>query len=461
MSEKKLIVVLVSALGGQGGGVLSDWLTTAARLEGFPAQATSIPGVAQRTGATTYLFEVWPYKDQKTRPVFSIYPATGAVDLQVSFEPTEASRALMNGYIGAGTTLITASQRIYSIAEKMFPGDGTIALTPVLKALEVCSRQLKIADVARAAQKTGCHPNAIMFGVMAVSGVLPFNIENCRKAVASSGVAVTANLAGFDVGTSLQALSVEEVEKPEKEYKQPPARFQKEITALPEPVQAMAGHAVSHLCDYQDENYAGRYLSFMNQIVAKDSGRQNFILSVAVARRLAAWMAFEDVIRVAQLKTRPGRFARIRNELSVGEDVPLVVYDYLKPGRAELLGLLPTALAKKFSATSAGGIALKIRTSNPVGFGLMKLLALLKPWRPRTSRFAREQAMIVRWLDTIKQAAETDYELACKVADLAVWARGYGATRERGFEELEAAFNAPPATIVASLAKARAIPETN
>ena len=47
------ISILLCALGGEGGGVLADWLVDVARHAGYPAQATSIPGVAQRTGATT------------------------------------------------------------------------------------------------------------------------------------------------------------------------------------------------------------------------------------------------------------------------------------------------------------------------------------------------------------------------------------------------------------------------
>ena len=47
------ISLLICALGGEGGGLLSEWLMHTARLSGYPAQSTSIPGVAQRTGATT------------------------------------------------------------------------------------------------------------------------------------------------------------------------------------------------------------------------------------------------------------------------------------------------------------------------------------------------------------------------------------------------------------------------
>ena len=51
---ERSLTVLIAALGGEGGGVMADWLMHAATACAFPAQATSIPGVAQRTGATTY-----------------------------------------------------------------------------------------------------------------------------------------------------------------------------------------------------------------------------------------------------------------------------------------------------------------------------------------------------------------------------------------------------------------------
>jgi indolepyruvate ferredoxin oxidoreductase, beta subunit len=51
--QARPITILIAALGGEGGGVLTDWIVAAASQLGFPVQSTSIPGVAQRTGATT------------------------------------------------------------------------------------------------------------------------------------------------------------------------------------------------------------------------------------------------------------------------------------------------------------------------------------------------------------------------------------------------------------------------
>src|SRR5262249_32902831 len=60
VSGTRPISILIAALGGEGGGVLTDWIVAAAAELGFPVQSTSIPGVAQRTGATTYYIEIVP-----------------------------------------------------------------------------------------------------------------------------------------------------------------------------------------------------------------------------------------------------------------------------------------------------------------------------------------------------------------------------------------------------------------
>ena len=79
--------------------MLADWLVEAAHHAGYPAQATSTPGVAQRTGATTYYFELFPEKDPPGDPVFTLFPGTGDLDIMAALEPTEETtpRAKANG----------------------------------------------------------------------------------------------------------------------------------------------------------------------------------------------------------------------------------------------------------------------------------------------------------------------------------------------------------------------------
>ena len=444
VNKNRPICVLVAALGGQGGGVLADWLVAAARLDGLAAQATSIPGVAQRTGATTYYFEVYPHPDLSARPVFSIYPAAGAVDLVVSFEPMEAARALSGGFVSQETTLITASERIFSTAEKIRPGDGTVSVGPVLEALRRCAGTMSAVDMSQAARGARCHPNAVMFGAMMASNILPMRLESCRQAIVHAGVAVESNLAGFAAGMKLPAEPSYDRQAPAPAFTPAPAVFAGAIAALPGALQPMAGHATAHLLDYQDKAYVQLYLERLRKVIAMDAAAQGHRLSVVVGRRLAAWMAFEDVIRVAELKTRPGRLRRIRGELNISDSAPLTVYDYLKPGRDELDGMLPAALVKYLPKRKAGnrgaGVALKLRTTGPLGWLALRSLAVLRSWRRSTARFQCEQDMIERWLQQIIATATDDYELACNTAELAVWARGYGDVRKRGLARLSQIF---------------------
>src|SRR5674476_802384 len=82
-------VVLIAALGGEGGGVLTNWIVSAAEQAGYPVQSTSIPGVAQRTGATTYYIEIFPVRARELggkRPVLALTPGVGDIDIAVASE---------------------------------------------------------------------------------------------------------------------------------------------------------------------------------------------------------------------------------------------------------------------------------------------------------------------------------------------------------------------------------------
>ena len=443
MSAERPLCVLIAALGGQGGGVLLDWLVEAARIDGYPAQATSIAGVAQRTGATTYYVELFPERTPEKNPIFSLFPSAGEVDLFATLEPTEAARAIELGFISAETTALTVRERIYSTAEKMLPGDGRLPAAPVLEALQRAAKRTVMFDGKTLAGETGRQLNAAMFGAIAATGVLSLSQDACRAAIKKAGVAVEANLAGFAAGLETgRAPSAKAAADgaANLEYDPAPAALAARVNALPAPVQAIAGHGAARLADYQDERYAGLYLDRLEAIIAVETGDAMYPVSVAAARRLAAWMAFEDVIRVAQLKTRPGRIARIRAELGAPENAPLIVRDFLKPGREELEGLLPPALASLMPKPRPGklrrGIRLRVRTSTVGGWLMLRGLAKLKFWRRRTARFAREQVVIEDWLAAVLAAAPHDAALALATANLAVWARGYGDTRARGLGHL-------------------------
>ncbi len=443
MNTTRPLCILIGALGGQGGGVLVNWLVAAARLAGCPAQATSVPGAAQRTGATTYYFELFPEKHPATTPLFCLFPSQGDVDLVIGLEPTEAGRALERGYVTTQTAVITSTRRLYSVAEKSVAGDGIVTSGPILESLRQAARLVLPVEPALAA---GSQLNAVIFGAIIGCGLLPLTADDGRAAIAETGLAVAENLAGFEAGLKLPvhpgALAHPQPQGTDVDtrvYDAPPEEFMTEVTKWPEGLRPLLGHALAQLVDYQDVGYGHQYLARLQPVLAADEAVSYYRLTTEVARRLAAWMCYEDVVRVAQLKTRPGRLGHIRAEMGAAAGEPITVHDYLSPGWAEFAGLLPAALARLVPGGQQGegrSLHLAWPTSSPWGFGLLKVMAGMRRVRPYTAAFKREQAAIEQWLTAVLPMVSMDYELACMLAETAVLARGYGPVRARGLARL-------------------------
>src|SRR6478735_10250210 len=158
MAEARPVTVLISALGGEGGGVMTDWILAAARDQNLICQATSVPGVAQRTGATTYYLEVFREKLQpgKPEPVMALYPQAGDIDLMVATELAEAGRASANGFITPDrTVLISSTHRFYLLDEKMGMADARLDAERMENAIRKMSKKLVGADFSRAAREAG------------------------------------------------------------------------------------------------------------------------------------------------------------------------------------------------------------------------------------------------------------------------------------------------------------------
>ena len=221
--------------------------------------------------------------------------------------------------------------------------------------------------------------------------------------------------------------------------------------------------------DYQSSAYEERYLARVRRVADADrvaGGEQRgFALTRETARYLALRMTYEDLIRVADIKTRPERFAQIRAEVKPGDADVLQVIDYFKPGLAEIAAVAPRWLArrlrrfepKQFHRALTGGW--RIETTSVSGFLLMRAMAGLKWWRPRSSRYREEQSAIETWLNTVVELSESDYDLALQYAECANLLKGYGDTYERGrrnFERITAAIpalrtDADPAARLAAL----------
>ncbi len=438
------LTVLIAALGGEGGGVLADWIIAAATARDYPVQGTSIPGVAQRTGATTYYIEIYPVKNAELggrRPVMTLTPSPGWVDVMVASELLEAGRAMQNGYVTPErTTLVASTHRVYTIAEKMQMGDGRFDTGAVLGAGRSLARHAILFDMQALANAAGTVISAVMFGALCGSGALPLSRADCEAAIRAGGKGAEASLKGFAAGFA--AVSAHPApatpDAPAREPQAPGSPAERVRQTFPAAARDILHEGAARCADFQDTAYAHLYLTRLEPVVNVDRA-PDYRLSIETGRFLALWMCYEDVVRVADLKTRASRLARVRDEVQAKPGEPLHVIEFLKPGVDELAALLPAfiagplrRLAERTGLAHRLNVGMQVRTTSVSGFLLLRLLAWLRPLRPATSRWREEQALIGRWLATIAVAAKEDHALGLEVALCGRLIKGYGETQRRG-----------------------------
>ena len=456
--------LLIAAMGGEGGGVLAGWITNAAVASGLAVQRTSIPGVAQRTGATTYYLEIMR-EPGAARPVLALNPAPGRVDVLVATELLEAARMVQAGFVTPDRTLLLAStHRVFTIGEKTAMADGRLDPERLLAAAGRFAKKAVLADFAAVAEAAKSPLNAVLLGALAATEALPLPADALRAAIRADGKAVEANLRGFEAGLAASAAAPPlpggegagvrgdglsgEGEPPHPLASRvglsPPGRgvaaasvsdIETPLDRLPPEAAALAREGVRRLADYQDEAYARLYLDRLARCAALTA---DALFLKELARHLAVRMSVEDTIRVAQLKLREARLARVRAEAKAGASDIVHVIEFLKPGPEEILGILPVGLARPLLAfvERRGWMHLawpmKVRTTSLSGFLRLKLLASLRCIRPRSLRFAEEEAWIARWLGLAEQALAIDPAAAREVVETAGLVKGYGETYRRG-----------------------------
>jgi indolepyruvate ferredoxin oxidoreductase, beta subunit len=182
------------------------------------------------------------------------------------------------------------------------------------------------------------------------------------------------------------------------------------VQALPAAVREFAQLGYQRLLDYQGTAYANLYVARLQTVLNAENAAdpahvQGHAASRHTARWLALWMAFDDIVRVADLKSRASRWQRVAAEVKLQPGELLRVYDHFKPGVPELAALLPNALATPLlrwhNQRLAKGLeplawALKIGSHSVLGLLALRGLASLKWLRPHGSRFGQEQHDIRR-----------------------------------------------------------------
>jgi indolepyruvate ferredoxin oxidoreductase, beta subunit len=460
-ATERPISIAIVAMGGQGGGVLTDWIVQLAENHGWVAQSTSVPGVAQRTGATIYYIEAMPPLDGR-KPILSLMPTPGDVDIVMAAEFMEAGRSILRGLVTPDrTTLIASNHRSLAIGEKIAPGNGIADKGAVTDAIGVAAKTEIIFDLNALALAHGSVISAAMFGALAGASVLPFSRDSYLDVIRAGEKGAKASIETFEAAfdrvqtrspdTAIPVLSAKADNVPSSVAPDPHlaelvARLQQE---LPAPARAMARAGLTKVVDFQDVAYGAEYLDILGNLHAADrnsgGAARNFTFTQAAAKYLANAMAYDDVIRVADLKTRSRRRARIESELELAQDQVLQTTEFMHPRIEEVMGMLPAGfghwlggkprlLAWLDRRVNKGR---RVRTYSLPWFLVLYMVGELRGMRRRSLRHAIETAHRDEWLKAATDAVGLNYQLGVEILQCRRLVKGYSDTHSRGLSKFD------------------------
>src|SRR5580692_11758090 len=217
VSPEKPLAIAILAMGGQGGGVLADWIVEVAEHEGWAAQSTSVPGVAQRSGATISYIATLP------------------------------------------------------------PGDGVGDPFVVVDALDFAARRTIAFDMEKLAVERGTVISAAMLGALAGSGALPFERSAYEAIVNRAARGANASLAAFadaydraregknEAPNTGPAKRLDELpgDAGHPELNRLVARLRSD---LPESARPLAFAGLKRIVDFQDVAYGDDYIDRLKKL---------------------------------------------------------------------------------------------------------------------------------------------------------------------------------------------------
>ncbi|MGW9211539.1 indolepyruvate oxidoreductase subunit beta family protein [Embleya sp. NPDC055664] len=484
------ITIAILAMGGEGGGVLADWIVAVAETARYTAQSTSVAGVAQRTGATVYYVELFPAPDAelpeggRAEPILALFPTPGEVDIVIASELMEAGRAIQRGFCTPDrTALIASTHRVYAITERIAMGDGRVDGDLLLDAAHRGARRFVGADFLELAGQAGSVISASLFGALAGMGELPFDRSLFEDAVRAAGKGVESSLAAFALGydaarqppprpgrpraagggpvavtigsrppadPAVEAANAEERRRRALADTDPtrlvgPALRDRaaRVAEFPEAARSMLLHGCERTAVYQNPSYTDRYLDRVARVGALEHDpRGEARLTTETARHAALWMCYQDTIQVGLQKIRRRRIEDIRERARTEPGQPMQVREYLHPQLEEITDTLPARVGDPLSRSALFGRlvarltrnGMVVNTTGVVGYTMLWTMAGMRPLRPRSGRFGREQAAIDAWLDLVVETASSDYALACEIVECRRVVKGYGDTYRHGSE---------------------------
>ncbi|MGJ5042116.1 DUF6537 domain-containing protein [Bradyrhizobium sp. HKCCYLRH1062] len=233
---------------------------------------------------------------------------------------------------------------------------------------------------------------------------------------------------------------------------------------LPDAAVPAVSDGIHLLMEYQGASYAQLYVDRIKRFVRRSNVDAGMLSQIA--QLLAARMAYEDPIRIAQLRLisldmgkRPGG--------RESDDVRRFRLD-------ELIGALPQAVAESLLAAFEqigwlGRRRVKVRFSvrSRLAIRRLKLMAGLRRWRLQSVRYGEERAWAERWLHMIARALDKQPAAAPAVIATATMIQGQGDGYRQGLADWHAIIDGlakptfdgvlPISDLASAIAEARAV----
>jgi indolepyruvate ferredoxin oxidoreductase beta subunit len=374
----------------------------------------------------------------------------------------EAGRSILRGLVTPDrSTLIASTHRLYAIVEKEKPGDAIADPKVVIEGANFAAKRVIAFDMEVLANRNNSVISACLFGALAGSGVLPFEREAFEAVIKAGGKGVAPNLSAFGAAhtqatktPSAARATVAVATRPAKRFASLPTfaghpqldGLLARIREFPRPLHNILFAGVKRLTDFQDPAYANEYLDRLMKLFELDRGNggatKAYALTNAAAKYVAVAMSYDDVIRVAELKTRQHRFERVKHENAVLAGQIVYTTEYMHPRLQEVAGSLPAQVGTWLEAHPQlfGWMFRKGRRvrSGTIGwFLLLYTLAALKPMRRSTLRHSREMEHLDRWLWLATANVPKNYNLAVEIIRARRLVKGYSDTHTRGLSKFD------------------------
>jgi hypothetical protein len=240
---------------------------------------------------------------------------------------------------------------------------------------------------------------------------------------------------------------------------------------LPAGAEAVVSEGIHLLIDYQGASYAKLYVERLQRFTGRQGASQGTgqgapgidgAIFCDIARLMAHRMAYEDAIRIAQLKL--AEFTTSEGRVRSTE-IHRFRFDELVDALPEIAAD-PVLMVLGKLGWEHRRVAIPFSTVNRWGLRRLKIEAWLRRWRLFSIRYSQERAWVERWLHMIARALARQPQAVPAVVATATMIEGFGDPYRRGLADWHAIIDGlakptfdgdlPLTDLAAAIAEARA-----